>query len=201
MPTWGEIAREDLHKRGLIYFSDLVDEVRTIPRPDVRGVLAVASAHCLARMQVTRSAADGLDLECAAAVDSMWALLIAPARSGANDWAWLARLREHVQGEDEDRDLVAATLYAAEALASNDPNAAAWAVSRLIDDRFASLNEDAETIESATPSAQINGFIRECAAPELQRLLRLFRSSADTLLESGVTSRAVVKIREAFDAG
>jgi hypothetical protein len=195
---WGEIAREELRSRGLLDFSEVLDEIRSLPRADVRAALAVGSAHCLARMRVGCGEADAVDLECAAAVESMWVLLTERERSNAGDWAWLMRLRERVGSDVGDRDLVAATLYAADALKNDDADAASWAVSRLIDERFSSVDEGAETVAR---TAGVDEFVRDCASPQVQSVLRRLHSVSQTLLESGVSPQTIAAVRSAFDAG
>jgi hypothetical protein len=196
--TWGEIAREEIQKRGLLFFSDVVDDVRSLPQAEIRAVLAVAAAHRLARMRVGDGEADELDRQCAAAIHEMWLLLIAGTPSTSGEWPWLLRLREaiHGDGDDEDRDVVAATLFAAQALADGNADAAAWAVSRLIDGCFASVDEEARM-----STGQVDDFIRECAAPEVQAVLSRLDSAAQALLKSGLSAGTVAKVREAFDAG
>jgi hypothetical protein len=194
--TWGAIAKKELGKRGLLYFKEVVDDIRALQRADVRAVLAVAAAHCLSRRRTGRGEPDAVDRECAAAVDSMWGLLTA---SGSNsvDRSWLKGLRGSFGPDVVDRDLVACTLYAADALGSDDAAAAARAVSRLVDDRFSSL-------ESATASrARATGveeFVRDCASPQVQSVLRRLRAASQTLLESGVSPQTVTAVRHAFDA-
>lgn len=183
--TQGEIARAELQRRGLIFFDDVMHEVRALPDPRIQNVLAVAAAHNLGQKRLVGGKADALDRKCIDAVESMWLAL-----SGAGEeWAWPAEFDSILASEDADRDFVAATLYAGQAMAGKDGEAAAWAVSRLIDERFPESGGTAED------------FVTDCAAPQVQAALGKIRSSIQALRDLGVSAGIISEIRRTFDAG
>jgi hypothetical protein len=195
MTTHGDIARVDLLKRGLIYFGDVLDEVRALPQPDIRAAVAVAAAHRLVQDQVKKGTVDPLALDCAGAVDSMWALLANWAeRADPSTWPWRDFLRSLEESEASDRDLVAATIFAGQALATDEPDAAVWAVNRLIEARFAGL-------ESPRGVGDAEDFAFECAAPPVQAALQQIRSNIRALVDGGITELKLAELRQANSAG
>lgn len=71
MTTYGDFAREEMLKRGLLFFGDVLDEVRTLPDTATRAAIAVAAAYRLVQDQIARGTPDAVALECAEAVESM----------------------------------------------------------------------------------------------------------------------------------
>jgi hypothetical protein len=192
MKTQGDIARAAVLKRGLIYFGDVLDEVRALPDPEIRAVVAVAAAHRLVQDDLAKATADAVTLECVDAVDAMWALLGSWGNgSHPADLPWKEPLDRLEESEAADIDLVAATIYAGRAIATGEPEAAVWAVSRLIDDRFASLE---------SRDGFIADFEAECAAQPMQEALQQIRANIRTLLHAGLREHPLAELRRANGA-
>lgn len=186
-----ETVRTALRDRGLLYFKDIHEQIRRC-NPRARSALAVAAADRLVRQRLADADADALDYACATHVDRMWTALTADPTASQPDSASLVPQFISMDGPHMDRDSVAATVFAAEALTKGDANSAMWAVARLCDDQDARMA--AATAEPSTDPT--TAFIELCAAPESQRLLRALRSSMALVSEQGVSLVTLAEVRQ-----
>jgi len=181
MESHGDTARREIARRGLIYFDDVLDEIRELRDPISRAALAVTAAHDL----VERGAGP-LERTCVAAIEAMWRTLgsatdgVVPANSD-----WLEPLAEAERSDVADRDSVAATLYAKEAVASGSSAAAAFAVGRLIDDCFARVDA----------GGTAEDFAEACGSPLVQTALRRIRSELSLLRIHGPTPAQLERLK------
>lgn len=184
--------RAELLKRGLLDSNDVLDEIRAIPQAQSRAVLAVAAAHYLARRRLESGKADDLDRQCVKGVDSMWRLLSANTLRSAITLPWRLRLWKliHRFGEAADREHVAATIYAADALESGSADAAGWAVSCVIDDAWAALRPSTGIFTLSDDDV-----LEHFASPEMQTVLGRFSSTARLLRNEGFSADMVERVR------
>jgi hypothetical protein len=104
--TWGDLARAELRERGLIFFDDVLAEVRAIDRAEVRAAIAVAAADRLGQERLRRDAA--LDRLCTEAIEAMWNILSnGEHRPAPEARSWRERLRAFEREEGIDRDEIA----------------------------------------------------------------------------------------------
>jgi hypothetical protein len=89
---------------------------------------------------------------------------------------------------------VAATIYAAEAVARDDPAEAGWAVSRLIDVVFGEVESDRQLGDA-------DDFVADCAAPQVQSVLSQILSIIQLLERTGLSVDTLETVRRAYDTG
>jgi hypothetical protein len=193
--TAGETARAQIRKRGLIYFEDVLDEMRSMPNAIVRTVIALSAAHCLLRKEIAENRKDPLLAECLAMIELMWRIVGDPRNGGATERlrVWLNALPAKA-GKDLDRDAVAATLYAGKAVADGDAASAGWAVARLVDDCFARVGGNRESSQQYADDS-----VTDCAAPRVQTLLNQIRTAIEVLEKKGVSANTLETIKNTFE--
>jgi hypothetical protein len=177
--TWGDFAREEARRQGLLYFGDVDDDVRSLLtdlQPDARREFALACAErAMARhVQLPQDQQRGFTIE--------WQAVLAAIRAGLEgDAAAAARVRagldafhagpyDHAAGQDgpddADDDAAAAAIYAAECFLNGETEPAWWAAGRSVEMALA----EAEDREAAAPTPE--RLARENLAPGVQAELR-----------------------------
>ena len=148
--TQGDIARAEVHGRGLLFFSDVTNDSqrRLYALPAVaRKAFAVACAERLLTRheQLPASEQRPFTLGWRPTIDAIWADLAAPAEGNeqiisaalADFYASSYNHADSPDGPEEaDDDAAAACIYAAECFESGAVDPAMWAASRAIDKPF-----------------------------------------------------------------
>lgn len=181
--TWGDIARDAVRQRDLLYFSDVLDKLRTqLASVSYVAIAAACAERLLSRhLDLPKASQRPFTVSCRRPLDCIWGVLGSQSDSAAlrrEIEQWLQRFYHsplnHSDGQDgpddADHDPAAATIYAAESLIRQSPESAAYAMGRVVDDAFDRIVEDRESIES--PTGQIDDFIADCCHPIVQYELR-----------------------------
>jgi hypothetical protein len=212
--TQGEVAREAVESRGLLYFGDVLADVKDRLRrmePKARTALAAACASRLMASHVSLPTAEqrSLTLLWNDTLAVIWEALFAEHSHSA-----IARVRQSLetfraspftggdsQGipDDADEDAVAAAIHSAESLCDSDPAAAFWAASRLVDWAFSQA--EAEIEPPGSGYSGVEHFIEESAHPAVQRELERLLSGLSLLETRGTDAAVLERLHTSFVAG
>jgi hypothetical protein len=207
MSTLGDRARDELTRRGLLYFGDEARrQLETLERltPHGRAAFATAAADRALR-RVEAETEHGTQRRWRELVDATWACL-------AGDGSRLATVRDEVSrleayladpGDEPPSDLadidvdhVAAALYAAQTFVGGGAKEAAAAGGRAID--IVLFPADARLERQAT---EVNVFIEAAADPAVQEELRRQRADLELLVAEGITLEVLGRLRWRGDLG
>jgi hypothetical protein len=147
-PTQGDLAREQLRRRGVLYFGDVAIQVRNrldkLP-PEHRKAFAVSCAEHLMRWHESLASPQSFALSWRPVIESMWGALAdqltetTPQVVQALE-AFKSGPFNHEDGpdgpQDADDHAAAASIYAAECFMSGETQWAFWAASRGLDRAF-----------------------------------------------------------------
>ena len=212
--TQGELVREAVESRGLLYFGDVLDDVKDRLRrmePKARTALAAACASRLMASHVSLPTAEQrpLMLLWNDTLAVIWEALFAEHSHSA-----ITRVRQSLEtyraspftggdGQDvpdnADDDAVAAAIHSAESLCDSDSVAAFWAASRLVDWAFSQA--EAEIEPPGSGYSGVERFIEESAHPAVQRELERLLSGLSLLETRGTDAAVLERLHTSFVAG
>lgn len=149
--TRGHLAREQLRRRGLPYFIDVADEVRSrlerLPDGARRAFALVCAERAMAwHLRLPDAEQRPFTLEWRPVLGAIRAGLVnddekAGERVGAALDAYHSSPYDHSEGQegpdDADEDAAAAAIYAAQCFQDGSVDSAAWAAGRMVDIGFA----------------------------------------------------------------
>jgi hypothetical protein len=211
--TWGDLARRALTKRGLLYFGDVLDDIKVrLSRADTRTgtILAAACATRLMRAHSSRPVAEQepFTLQWAPVVELVWDALDTDrpepivSRVRQTLEGFYASPYDHSDGRDgppdADEDAAAAAIYTAESLCAVRPDAAFYAASVLIDWAFSEAENPPVAIGTAQTSDS-REFIEDAACPVVQRELHRLIDALATLEREGTGHGVRQRVRDSFE--
>lgn len=187
--TQGDIARAEVHGRGLLFFSDVTDDSqrRLHALPIIaRKAFAVACAERLLTRHEQLPAPEQrpFTLGWRPTIDAIWTDLAAPAADNAQIISdtladFYASPYNHADGpdgpQDADDDAAAACIYAAECFESGVLAHAAWAASSAIGAAFLRADESPHlnpTDEMPPDAATLSELARDAMHPFVQAELQ-----------------------------
>jgi hypothetical protein len=212
-PTWGDLAREQLRRRGIPYFADIQAEfVSRLARlsPTARKGFALACAERLMKWheRLAKPEQRPFTLGWRPVLDVMWLGMEgqceeAPHRVNQALEEFHASPFDHDEGQDgpddADEDAAAACICAAECFVKGDALFACGSASRAIDLAFRIANEELHLDPNDfvwDPSAELMPLAQEAMHPAVQAELRRQLSDLQMLERSGMTVSVLQKLRE-----
>jgi hypothetical protein len=211
-PTQGDLAREQLRRRGVPYFVDVAAEVqRRLQQlgPACRAAFAASCAERLLRAHeaLPQPHRRPFTLGWRPVLNALWDGLVsgdASARATAREALdrFYASPYNHDEGPegppDADEDAAAASIYAAECYLNGDPSSAVWAAGRAVDAAFVAADEDLHLDPNDfiwDPAAEPMPLAREAMHPKVQEELRRQLGDLARLEREGVTAPVVSALR------
>jgi hypothetical protein len=187
--TWGEIAKDAVRRRGYLYFSEVLDQLNKELRSVSYEAIGASCAERLlsSHLRLPEGEQQPFTVGCRRPLDCIWSVLASgPESPGLSEeirqWlnAFYTGPLNHDEGQDgpndADHDPAAASIYAAESLISHSPQAAGYAMSRVIDHAFSCAATARET--TGPGKGNIDEFIADCCHPitqqELHWLMTIF---------------------------
>ncbi len=211
-PTQGDLAREQLRRRGIPYFMDVAAEVdRRLEKlgPECRSAFAASCAERLLRAHeaLPVSRRQPFTLTWRPVLNAIWSGLMsgdAPARTLVQDALerFHASPYDHRDGQegppDADEGAAAATIFAAECYLDGGAPVAAWAARRAVDAAFAAADEELQLDPNDfewDPSANPMPLAREAMHPKVQGELQRQLADISRLEREGIASSVVHALR------
>jgi hypothetical protein len=177
--TWGDIAHDAVRQRGVLYPSDLLNDLRARLSSVAYPAIAAACAERLLsrHLQLPIGSQRPFTASCRRPLDSIWGLLasgpdFAALRRDVEHWlqSYYGSPLNHSDGQDgpddADHDPAAATIFAAESLVQSSPDSAGYAMGRVVDDAFYRAADDREL--TRPPTGGVDDFIADCCHPIVQ---------------------------------
>ena len=211
-PTWGELAREQVRRRGLLYFVDVRQEIQsrlTALSPRARAAYALACAERLMRryLQLPASQQNGFTLNWLPVLEIMWAGL-AEQRQDTLDQVqtaldtFYASPYNHNDGPDgpqeADEDAAAASISAAQCYVSGEVQSADQTTSRAIEAAFRIADEELQLDPNTfvwDPNAEPMPLARETMHPAVQRELQLLLAEVTLLEQHEITPQLLDQLK------
>jgi hypothetical protein len=211
-PTWGDLAREQLRRLGVPYFSDVQLQIgRRLTRsePAVRKAFAITCAHRLLcwHEALPRRERRPFTLSWRPVVDAMWKGIATDAKaarqrvSRALD-AYHAGPFDHDDGpdgpDDADEDAAAACISAAQCYLASDAESARHSAGRAVDRAFKLAQEELELDPNDfewDPAADPMPLAKENMHPAVQGELARQVADLDLLRREGVTPEVLRRLR------
>lgn len=212
-PTWGDLAREQVERHGLLYFGTAQEDIRSrlqrLPS-EARQAFAVA---CAARLMAEHeslplSEQRPFTLGWRPVLDLIWSGLAGQREAAVQRvsealQAFHASPYDHEGGQDgvgdADEDAAAAARYAAECFQTAAVEPALWAASCAVDAAFRVAQDDLHLTPGAGEPAFITGprsFAREAMHPAVQAELQKQLADLDVLEQVGVTASSLERLKE-----
>ncbi len=211
-PTWRDLTREQLRRRGVPYFADVAIEVEQRLEklgPACRSAFAASCAERLLRAHeaLPESMRKPFTLAWRPVLDAIWSGLMgggADARAKVHDALerFYASPYNHRDGQDgppdADEDAAAASIYAAECHLHGGASPAAWAAGRAVDAAFAVAEEELQLDWNefeGDPAADPMPLAREAMHPTVQAELQRQLDDLSRLEREGITAAAIDALR------
>jgi hypothetical protein len=210
-PTWGDLAREQVRRRGVPYFADVQAELQShlerLPG-EARKAFALACAGRLMRQHERLPKPRPFTLGWRPVLDVMGRGLEGLAgdagdrvREALN--AFHASPFDHDLGpdgpDDADDDAAAASIYAAECFLSGDTGFAGLSAARAVDWAFSVADEELALDPNDfvwDPAAELMPLAREAMHPAVQGELRRQLADLELLEREGVTARVLRSLKQ-----
>jgi hypothetical protein len=211
-PTRGDLAREQVRRRGLLYFGNVQQEIRsrlTFLTPHARTAYALACAERLMRAYEQLPAFQRIDftLSWRPLLELMWAGL-AGQRPDALEQvqtalhAFSASPYNHDDGpeglQEADEDAAAASMSAAQCYLSGEVQPADEAGSRAVEAAFRIADEDLQLDPNDfiwDPNAEPMPLAREAMHPAVQSELQLQLADLTLLERHEITSQLLDQLK------
>jgi hypothetical protein len=210
-PTWGDLAREQLRRRGVPYFADVQAEIQSrlerLPG-EARKAFALACAERLMRQHECVPNPRPFTLGWRPVLDVMWHGLEGLAGDAGDRvrevlHAFHASPYDHDLGQDgpddADDDAAAASIYAAECFVSGDARFAGLSAARAIDWAFLVAGEELALDPNDfvwDPAAEPMPLTREAMHPAVQGELRRQLADLDLLQRDGPTAGVLRSLKQ-----
>ena len=209
-PTWGDFAREQVRRAGMLYFADVEDEIRyRLDRlsVDARQAFALSYAHRLMcrHEQLPQSEQRPFTLSWRPVLDAMWIALTSPSPNTTRQVddaleAYYTGPFNHNQGQDgpddADEDAAAASIHAAECFRYGETKYAMRAASRAVDVAFKVAQDELEREGNVYhPDLQRILFAKEAMSSAVQAELRRQLNDLDALERYGVTTEVLAQLK------
>ena len=211
-PTQGDLAHEQLRRRGIPDWSDVQKAIRVRLAklvPDGRKAFAVACAEQLmaAHEHVSPEEQRPFTLRWRPVLDAIWRALAGETEHARTVVQALRAFHEgeydHALGQDgpddADHDPAAASIYAGECYRAGDVDNAFWASGRVVDSAFRSagdaLNLDPDDFEWDPNAEPPMPLVREAMHPAVQGALARQLSDLGRLEREGVTPTVLHYLR------
>lgn len=201
-PTCGDLAREQLRRRGIPYFVDVQTAIRSrLERLSLaaRKAFALACAERVMKRHECLPKPRPFTMNWRPILDVMWLGLEGRSKE-AEDRARAALKAfhespfDHVDGQDgpddADEDAAAASIFAAECFLSGDVQNAVQAASRALDWAFAEAGEELDLDPNDfvwDPAAEPTPLAKEAMHPKVQHELQMQLAYLDRLEHDRVT--------------
>jgi hypothetical protein len=197
-PTRGDLAREQVRRRGLLYFADVQSRLERLPA-EARRAFALACAERVMRQHQTLPNPRPFTLGWRPVLDTMWFGLDGVAGDVGDRVrealrAFHAGPFDHDLGQDgpddADDDAAAASIYAAECFVNGDARFASLAAARAVDSSFSMAGDDLALDPNEfvwDPAAEPMPLALEAMHPAVQGELRRQLSDLELLEREGVT--------------
>ena len=211
-PTWGDLAREQLRRLGVPYFSDVQKQVtERLERLGAvhRRAFALACADRLLTRheRLPEERRKRFTLSWRPVLDQMWAgiendseevrqevrLVLQPVRASLR-----AGARETDGDGDADEDAAAACIHAAECYLAGDVQSPHWAANRAFEAAFFLAEEDLQLDPNDfewDPAAEPMPLVKEIMHPVVQQELRRQLSDLHLLETNGVNAGVILQLR------
>jgi len=201
-PTWGDLAREQLRRRGLPYFVDVQAAIQSRLEqlaPEARKAFALACAERAMKRHEGLPKPRPFTMSWRPVLDVMWLGLTRRSKDAENRVrAALKAFHEspfdHDDGQDgpddADEDAAAASIYASECFLNGDAQNAGLPASRALDGAFAEADEDLDLDPNdfvCDPAAEPMPLAKEAMHPAVQDELQRQLADLDRLEHDGVT--------------
>lgn len=210
-PTRGDLAREQVRRRGLLYFADVQANVQSrlarLPAK-ARSAFALACAERLMRQHQDFPDPRPFTLGWRPVLDTMW-LGLEGVVDDADDRvrealrAFHASPFDHDLGQDgpddADEDAAAASIYAAECFVSGDARFASLPAARAVDSSLLTAGDDLALDSNEfvwDPAAEPMPLAQAAMHPAVQGELRRQLSDLELLEREGVTVSVLRSIRQ-----
>lgn len=211
LPTWGDLAREQMRRRGVPYFADVQVEIQgrleRLP-VEARKAFAVACAERLMRQHEGLPSPRRFTLDWRPVLHIMWHGLEGLARDAADRVretlsAFHASPFDHDLGQDgpddANDDAAAASIYAAECFVSGDAQFAGLSAGRAVDWAFFVAGEELGLDWNDfvwDPAAEPMPLAREAMHPAVQGELRRQVADLELLERDGLTAEVLRSLKE-----
>jgi hypothetical protein len=212
-PTQGDLAREQLRRRGVPYFADVQievgDRLKKL-RKGPRTAFALACADRLLRWHehLRKTEQNDFSLSWRPVLDEMWPGLATDSEEvqkhvrRALD-TFHAGPYDHDDGpdrpDDADEDAAASCIYACQCYLTGDVESACWSASRAVDLAFRLAGEELKLDPNDfewDPAAAPMPLAREAMHPAVQEELRRQVSDLELLERDGVTPNVLLHLRQ-----
>lgn len=209
-PTWSDLAREQVRRRGVPYFEDVEATIRSQLvqlSPGARKAFALARAESLMKQHERLPNQRPFTMSWRPVLDVMWLVLEGLSNSAEN------QVREALQAfhdgpfdhndgqdgpDDADEDAAAASIYASECFLSGDAEASYWAASRAIEAAFVVAREELDLDENDfdwDPSAEPMPLAKESMHFAVQDEMRKQLDDLEMLEREGVTAAVLRSLK------
>ncbi len=210
-PTGGDLAREQVCRRGLPYFADVEADIQSrLERLPVRAriAFALACAERLMRQHQELPEPRPFTLGWRPLLDTMWLGLEGIAGDAGDRVkealrAFYASPFDHDLGQDgpddADDDAAAASIFAAECFASGDARLASAAAARAVESAFLVAGDDLALDSNEfewDPAAEPMLLAQEAMHPAVQVELKRQLSDLELLEHEGVTVSALRSLKQ-----
>ncbi len=206
--TQGDLAREQVRRCGLLFFSDVQDQIRARLDellPQARKAFALSCAERLMRKHEGQPPDDQrpFTLGWRPTLNAMWEGLALESEKSARQAnaaleAFHSSEFDHEDGQDgpddADEDAAAASIYACECFLSGDPQHAYWASSRAVDAAFRIADDELQLDPNDfrwDPGAEPMPLAKEAMHPAVQNELAT-QQSVLSMLEVAVFDPSVI---------
>jgi hypothetical protein len=197
-PTWGDLAREQVRRRGLPYFEDVQKDIQNRLAkllPSARTAFALSCAERLMRAYERSPAIDQSSsaLSWRPILDVMWLglagqqpLALQRVQAALDEYRTSAEANDDSSDEHYDvdgEDAAAASIYAAECYIAGEVQQACWAASLAVDAAFRIAEDDLQLDPNAfawDPDAEPMPLAQEAMHQAVQAELQ--RQQADLIL-------------------
>jgi hypothetical protein len=209
-PTWGDLAREQVRRRGVPYFADVQADIQSrlerLPG-EVRRAFALACAERLMRQHQSLPKPRPFTLGWRPVLDAMWlGLQGTPATRDRVEEAlraFHASPFDHDLGQDgpddADDDAAAASIYAAECFVSGDARFAGLCAARAVESAFLVAGDELALDPNEfewDPDAEPMPLAREAMHPAVQGELRRQLSDLESLECEGLTAGVLGSLKQ-----
>jgi hypothetical protein len=213
-PTQGDLAREQVHRHGFLFFDDVENEVRdrlTRLPAETRATFALACATRLMTKHERLPASEQrpFTLGWRPVIDIMWSGLAderEDALQGVREAlrAYHDSPYDHDDGpdgpQDADEDAAAASIYAAECFTHGAVEDACWAAGRAVEAAFRVAQRELQLDPNDfiwDPDAEPMPLAKESMHPAVQSELRRQLADLEELERAGVTTAVLQRLRQA----
>jgi hypothetical protein len=208
-PTQDDLAREQVRRRGLLYFGDVQEQIRARLDqllPQARKAFALSCADRLMRTHESQPPDDQrpFTLGWRPTLNAMWEGLAVESEDSASqvkaalDAFHSSEFDAQDGPDDADEDAAASSIYACECYLSGDQQMAYWASARAIEAVFRIAEDELQLDPNDftwDPGAEPMPFAMEAMHPVVQKELATQRSDLSMLEEVPFDRSVIARLR------